>query len=278
MELVAATKMRRAVNQVLETRSYANRAWDVVKDLAERTDPIQHPLLRSRESVKRIAVVIMSSNRGLCGGFNREIVEKSISYIKGAHQRYGEVAVEVILLGKRATEIATKFWYPIVAEFQKADVANGIADISAAARMVIQDFTSGKYDLVTILYTDYFSALKQTPHAWQLLPIQYPDNELGMTKSAEEAKARDTSYEYLFEPSADEVLEQMLYRLIEIQIYQALLETNASEHSARMMSMRNASDAAKDMIEDLTLTFNRARQASITSEIADIAGGKAALE
>lgn len=278
MEMVAATKMRRAVSKVLETRSYSTRAWDMVRDLAQKTDPKYHPLLQRKEKIKRVAAVVMASNRGLCGGFNREVVEQCISYTKGIKEKNQEIEIDVILIGKKATELSTRHGYNVIAEFPKADVATGIQDISAVAKMVVNDFIYNKYDLVTLIYTDFYSALKQTSRARQLLPIEQQDDELGAVRAMEEKKQKLEEHEYLFEPSPDAVLEHMLSRLIEVQIYQALLESNASEHSARMMSMRNASDAAKDMIEDLTLTFNRARQATITAEIADIAGGKAAVE
>ncbi len=277
MELVAATKMRRAVKRVLETRSYASLAWEVIRDLSQTTDPRYHPLLHKRDRVKRIAVVVMASNRGLCGGFNREIVEGAVDYVKKTSAATPDVSIDFILLGKKTIELSTKYGYQVIAEFPKPDVATGINDISAVAKMVVDDFIALKYDLVTLMYTDYYSALRQEARVRQLLPIEPKDGQLGNVKGAE-TSAPAESYEYLFEPSPDAVLEQMLYKLLEMQMYQALLESNASEHSARMMSMRNASDAASDMIEDLTLTFNRARQASITAEIADIAGGKAAVE
>jgi len=160
-------------------------------------------------------------------------------------------------------------------------VAESITEVTALAKLVISDYLSGKYDKVVLAYTDYESAIKQQTRIRKLLPIEQEDDELGHVAekkesgSAGQVSSRD--YEYLFEPSPDMVLDQMLYRLIELQIYQALLESNASEHSARMMAMRNASEAAVDMIDDLTLTFNQARQQAITSELADISAGTAAI-
>lgn len=277
MELVAGTKMRRAVKRVLETRPYATLAWSVVRDLARKTDPGLHPLLQERAQVKGIAAVVMTSNRGLCGGFNRQMVEQTVGFIRRSSSRFSDAQVELYLVGKRSRELSTRYGFRIAAEYEKQDVAKGIQDITPLAKTLVEGFVKGTYDRVVLIYTDYYSALKQTPRIRQLLPLQGEDDELGGVNSAAE-KSEVGEFEYLFEPSPDAVLEYMLYRLFEMQMYQALLESDASEHSARMMAMRNASDAASDMIGDLTLTYNQARQAAITSEIADIAGGKAALE
>lgn len=277
MELVSGTKMRRAVKRVLETRSYATRAWSVVRDLAQKTDPGLHVLLQERPRVKKIAAVVMTSNRGLCGGFNRQMIEQTSGYIRQSSERYQASEVELFLVGKKSRELSSRLGYRVAAEFPKQDVATGIGDITPLAKMLVDGFIQGTYDRVVLIYTDYYSALKQTPSIRQLLPLSAEDDELGSTKHAGQAESAG-EFEYLFEPSPDAVLDYMLYRLIEMQIYQALLESDASEHSARMMAMRNASDAAVDMIDDLTLTYNQARQAAITAEIADIAGGKAAVE
>lgn len=277
MELVAASKMRKATQAVLATRDYSNAAWEIIKDLSAKTDPQHNALLKKRDKIKKIGVVFLVSNRGLCGGFNREIVETVNTYIKEQRQRYSGVDIEVILMGKRGRDIMYKYNQKVIAEFPKSDVVGSIAEVSALAKMVIADYISEKYDKVAVAYTDYQSTLVQKPRIKKLLPVEREDDELGHVSNKSEKQEIQRDYEYLFEPSPDVVLEQMLYRLIELQIYQALLESNASEHSARMMAMRNASDAASDMIDDLTLTFNQARQQAITSELADISAGRAAV-
>ncbi|MBI5037836.1 MAG: ATP synthase F1 subunit gamma [Candidatus Kerfeldbacteria bacterium] len=270
MELVSAAKMRRAVQAVLATRQYARTAWNIVQDLAAKTDPEQHQLLQTREKIQRIGMIMITSNRGLCGGFNRELVETAGNYASAQG-----VPVDVILMGKKGSTIQRQ-GHTIVADFDKLDVAESVRDVQAMARMVITDYLDGKYDKIAIAYTDYQSAIKQTPHIRQLLPIIKEDAELGQTEGAAEIATKQ-DFEYMFEPSPAAVLQAMLYRLTELQVYQALLESNASEHSARMFSMRNASDAATDMIKDLTLTFNQARQQSITSELAEISASRAAI-
>jgi F-type H+-transporting ATPase subunit gamma len=283
MELVSGAKMRRAVRAVLQTRSYANAAWEIVKNLSAKTDPQKHPLLQKRDSVKKVGVILITSNRGLCGSFNREIVEVVADYIKHHKKQNIDIEAEVFLMGNRGKDIMFRYGHEIIAEFKKLDMTTRVSEISPLAKMAIADYISGKYDKIVMAYTDYKSAIVQTPLIRKLLPIDREDNELGYA-GKNDKKTEDSEYktfeenEYIFEPSPDIVLEQMLRRLIELQIYQALLESNASEHSARMLAMRNASDAASDMIGDLTMTFNRARQQIITTELADISAGRAAVE
>jgi F-type H+-transporting ATPase subunit gamma len=281
MEMVSASKMRKAVNAVLATREYSNAAWDLVKDLSAKTDPSHHVLLQKRDDVKNIGVIMFTSNRGLCAGFNREIVEQVAKYLKKYQSDGKEVGADIFLMGKKGREINYRYNYKVVADFEKSDVAENVLEITPLAKMVIADYISGKYDKVVVAYTDYESAVSQKPRIRRLLPIEREDDELGFVsddKPSKEDKEEMKEFEYIFEPSPDAVLEQMLNRLIELQIYQALLESNASEHSARMLAMRNASDAAGDMIDDLTLYFNQARQQAITSELADISAGRAAVE
>ncbi len=278
MELVAAAKMRKAVDAVLATRSYANAAWQIVQDLSARTDPRHSTLLQSRDAVQRIGVILITSNRGLCGGFNREIIEQTVRFCRQQQQIHADCAVDIYLMGKRGQDIWHKYGYKVVAEFEKQDVATSSVEVSALAKMVIADYINGKYDKIVLAYTDYHSAIRQEPRLRQLLPVTGEDEALGQVNNrGESEQAQTDAYEYIFEPSPAVVLEQMLYRLIELQAYQGLLESNASEHSARMMAMRNASDAASDMIDDLTLTYNQARQQAITTELADISAGTAAV-
>ena len=279
MEMVAAAKMRKAVNAVLETRTYANSAWEIVKNLSAKTDSSHHKLLQKNDIKKgKVGLILITSNRGLCGGFNREIIETVAKYMRNHTKEHLEVEAEVFLLGKRGRDIMFRHGHEIIAEFTKFDVATRINEVSPIAKEAIADYISGRYSKVVIAYTDYQSAIKQVPTIKKLLPIDREDNELGYVSKQQKQEEQDMQrdFEYAFEPSPDVVLNQMLNRLIELQIYQALLESNASEHSARMLAMRNASDAAGDMIEDLTLTFNQARQQTITAELADISAGSSA--
>lgn len=292
MEMVAAAKMRKAVDSVLATRDYSNLAWATVLNLAERTDSDKHVLLVNRHKVENVALILIGSNRGLCGGFNLQVVQKAISSIK-KHEKNIKTT-EVISLGSKSRDIIKSAGYDIVADFQKQDLTLNADEVASVASIAIKDFSSGKYDKVFVAFTDFESSLKQTARVKQLLPIESePDEYLGIVGKSDGAGVGTRKqfidekrkrylvkgkyqYEYLFEPSAEKVLEQLLPRLIEVQVYQAVLESEASEHSARMMAMKNASDAAEDMISDLTLSFNQARQAAITQEIAEISSGAAA--
>ncbi|MBU1131327.1 ATP synthase F1 subunit gamma [Patescibacteria group bacterium] len=286
MEMVAAAKMRKATAHVLATRSYATLAWDLVRNLASRTDSKYHPLLETREKIKKIGMVLITSNRGLCGGFNNQIISRVAKFIKQQKEEV-DIEADLVIMGKKGREVMFKRGHTIIAEFVKLDITSAIEEIRPLSLMIINDYLAGKYDKVMIAYTDFISTLVQKPRILELLPIATltEDKYLGQvgtgaTLAEEKNKIfkQAIQFEYLFEPSPDEVLSELLPRLIEMQIYQAILESDASEHSARMVAMRNASDAASEMIADLTLMFNKARQASITAELADISGGRLAME
>lgn len=292
MEMVATAKMRKAVANVLATRTYAGLAWDMLKELVARTDRGKHPLLNRRDQIKRVGMVIITSNRGLCGGFNHQISNRANLYITQHRAQDIEVEADLVAVGKRGRDIMWRHGHTVIAEFTKADITTRMDEVTPIARLIIDDYLSGKYDKVVVAYTDFISAISQKPRIKQLLPIEDEegDLDLGQARSPNqkvqidsrvarnEEQVANYSYEYVFEPSPDEVLEDLLPRLIEVQLYQALLESDASEHSARMLAMHNASDAARDMISALTLAFNQARQSSITAELADITGGRVAVE
>ncbi len=285
MELVSAAKMRRAVANVLATRTYATLAWQLLTELSSRTDSSQHSLLIKRYPVKSLGIILVSSNRGLCAGFNHQLVNKAHQYIIKEQRLEPELTVSLIAIGRRGRDIAWRLGYDITAEFTKPDITTKIEEITPVAKLAITDYLAGKYDRVVIAYTDFISPVNQRPRLKQILPMEEESDEyLGQARATqttpvkEDIKQNRFNYEYKFEPSPEKVLNNLLPRLIEIQIYQALLESDASEHSARMMSMRNASDAAKEMIDSLTLAFNQARQAAITAELADITGGRVAVE
>ncbi len=260
MELVSAAKMRKAVRNTLASRAYAGTAWEIVLRLSEKADRSHHPLFAEREA-KKVAVILVSANRGLCGAFNSNIARKAL----GITKNHG--VIDFLTLGKKARDVIRREGATIGADFEKQDVTTAVAQISALAHTVIDGFTKGVYDRVYVAYTHFVSSLRQEAIVKQLLPIE------GVP-----AETKRTDYEYVFEPDPTHLFNDLLPRLITVQVYQATLESDASEHSARMLAMRNATDAAGDMISDLTLSFNQARQAGITQEIAEISGGKAALE
>jgi F-type H+-transporting ATPase subunit gamma len=291
MEMVAAAKTRKAVESVLKTRAFSNLSWETVVYLAnlslQREEPM-HPLLAKRPKIGRVAVVVITSNRGLCGGYNSALLAKVRDSLK-VHDH----PTDFILLGKKGVALV-KQGYEVAAEFIKEDSVEKIDDIRPLVGMAIDSFLKGKYDRVMVAYTDFVSASKQIPRIKQLLPVQIdqgdqylgvigPDQTIGLTKQMAEAKQASHLtkegfvHDFIFEPSEKEVMDRIVSRLIEMQLFQAVLEANASEHSARMMAMHQATDAADEMVEKLTLYYNKARQAGITAEIAEISAGANAL-
>lgn len=298
MEMVAAAKMRKAVESVLRTRTYANLSWETVIHLAHSINNAStpHPLLAKRKHIKKIAIVLITSNRGLCGGFNTVLINKvreSIAKHRGTDGT--EIETDFILLGRKGAGIYRNYGYHIMADFPKPDIAPEFKEVVPVAGMVVNEFLSGTYDKIMVAYTDFVNASSQVPRVKQLLPIDIdPENEghlgitgqnpkIGLDKEFIEKKEKEHlrygafKYEYVFEPSPKEVLDAMIPRLIQIQLYQALLESNAAEHSARMAAMHKATEAASDMVQELTLFYNKARQATITAEIAEISAGAEAL-
>ena len=274
MELIAAAKMRKAVNAALDTRAYATLAWDLLVKLS-KTEKTQIPLLAVR-LVQKVLMIIITSNRGLCGSFNSNIIKKTAAQLKNG------VATDVIGIGKKGADFAKKMGYNLVAAFTNMTDTPSLDDALPIAKMIIDAYANKSYDKVLVAYTDFKSALLQVANLRQVLPISETDlakmvEGKAPRKATANAGQADRN-EYLFEPNKLDVLQIILPRLVETQIYQSMLESAASEHSARMFAMRNASDAAEDMIDELNLTFNKARQAGITQEIAEIAGGAAALE
>lgn len=291
MEMVAAAKMRRAVEAAVNTRTYATLAWDLLVRLSKSEKAVL-PLLRV-EPVKRLLVVLVTSNRGMCGSFNANIIKKtavqlenpkniSRHRVKNGHIEPSEhIDIDVIGIGKKGAEFAEKTGYNLIASFGDLSDTPTLVDILPVAKMIIDAYQAKTYDKVVVGYTDYRSAISQVAKLRQVLPISEHDLEKMINDIGNKEQETDHGVpldEFLFEPSKRDVLQTILPRLVETQIFQSVLESAASEHSARMLAMRNASDAANEMIDELTLSFNKARQAGITQEIAEIASGAAALE
>lgn len=280
MELVSASKMRKAVASVLGTRPYSTLAWRLVTEIARKTGGSEeetHPLLTARAEVKRTLAVLITSDRGLCGGFNAQILRVAADLVR----RHPEGTVDLITIGKRGEQWARRRGVPIVASFGELTQTPTVVAVRPLARVARDGFLSMKYDEVVVLYTDFVSAIAQKPRSKTLLPLRR-DSELGEVGEPSGQKTPNpqpqTPTEYLFEPNPKVVLDRILPRIFETQLYQAILESLASEHSARMLAMRNATDSATEMIDDLRFTFNQARQAGITQEIAEISSGAAALQ
>lgn len=271
MELVAASKMRRAVAATIASRPYVNLGKEMIQSLTGMTDPGTHPLLQAHPELKKILVILISSDRGLAGAFNAQLLKTALQFIKEETGR--GLNLEYITVGKKGQDAIRRMGGKIVATFLNLANNPRVVDIRPMAELVMREFIEGNYGQVYLIYTDFISSLRQVPRVIKLLPIR--KEELAVEKQGTRNKGQG---EFLFEPDASIVLSAMLPRMVEAALYQAVLESVASEHSARMVAMRSATDSAGEMIDDLTFTFNQARQASITREISEIAAGKAALE
>lgn len=282
MELVSAAKVRKSVNQVLQSRPYSAVIWDLAVNLADKVQKELHPLLQERP-FKRGVVLVISSNRGLCGGFNSQLVQKILkTFSKELSIPHQSVLWDFITFGKRGRDTLRRSGVNIIADFPKSDLTYSVADLEPITKMAIDEYISGKYDRFYVAYTDFISSLRQEPKVKQVLPfIPAPDESLGQIEKSLRQSAsslrQSAQGEYLIEPSPAELLNYLLPQIVRLQVYQAVLESEASEHSARMMAMKNATSAAQDMILDLTMAFNQARQASITQELSEISATRSAL-
>ncbi len=263
MEMVSASKMRRAQQRVTASRPYADRLQGVIADLAalqvDAEDLRQFPLLQQRE-IKNVGVIVITPDKGLTGPLNSNILRRASRYILSE----ANTPVRVIASGKKARDFMLRTKQDLAAEFTNLGDNVSLDDIRPIAQIALDDFISGQVDAVHLVYARFVNTLSQVPEMKQILPIVRPEGE-------------GTYRDYIFEPSPAAVLESLLPRFVEIQIYQAMLEAIASEHSARMVAMRSASDNARDLVSDLTLSYNKARQAQITREVSEIAAGAAAL-
>lgn len=278
MELVSVSKMRRATAQVLASRPYAQESWRILRELVEKVDPKHHPLLFGQREKQKVLLIVMTSDRGMCGAFNSEILKNMDRFIPNICPN---AEVDFVSVGKKGREGIVRRRLNLAAIFDEATLVPTVANVRAVATLAITEFLNGRYDHIFVLYTDFISTITQHAVYHQLLPLT-PDPDLERFESNLKKKAKSEhstrEYEFIFEPNRDEVLTSLLPRLVETQLYQFLLESAASEHAARMVAMKNASDAASDIVGDLTFTYNQLRQASITQEIAEISAGKAVVE
>jgi F-type H+-transporting ATPase subunit gamma len=261
MEMVAASKMRRAQDRVTSGRPYAERLRDVLGDLASlqlgADEMAQFPLLQQRD-VRRTALIVVTPDRGLTGALNSNILRRVSQYIR---TESGSTPPKVIAVGKKGRDFLNRTRQEVVAEFVQLGDRPNLDDIRPIVSVAVEEFLSGEVDAVHLLYPQFVNTLTQRPEVVQILPIERPEGD-----------AREGE-DYIFEPNAKDVLNEILPRYVEVQVYQAVLETVASFYSAQMVAMRNATDNAKELVDDLDLAFNKARQAQITNEVAEISAG-----
>ncbi len=268
MELVSAAKMRKAQASALASRPYAILSSELLRNLAGRADLGSHPLINrafpfgKAPTAQKVLVILISSDRGLAGAFNTNVINKALSVVK----EDGTEKVDFITIGKKGTDALVRMKYNLVATFPSKDKVSSL-EAEPIAVMAMDEFLAFKYEKVFVVYTDFVSTLVQKPNILQLLPFstEFSDNKYQIP---------DT----IFEPSADEIMEVLIQRALKFAIYQAMVEAAASEHSARMVAMRNANEAAGELLDELSLSYNQARQAGITRELSEISAAKLAME
>lgn len=290
MELVAASKMKRAISKAMSSRLYANYSWNLLTSLSERLDEVNSPFFSENKKVEKSLFVLITSNGGLCGAYNSQVIKKLISSVKGIDIKN----FDILTVGKKGDNAMRRIGSNIIASFLEIPDNSALSDLMPLSKMIIDEYKSAKYHTVYIAYTDFVSALTQKAHIKQILPIKKEDvkeliDELGEAKSSGTGSP-DASVEafrektnkinkapYIFEGDMNTIVESLAEKLVRMQIYHMILESSASEQSSRMMAMKNASEAAGEMIDNLTLSLNKARQAGITQEISEISAGMASV-
>ena len=271
LQAVSASKVRKSIQALMNSRPYATKAWQVLTHIALQPGrETLHPLLTKRDQINNTLVVLITGDRGLAGAYNTNIVRFALQRFAGS-----PVPVKYVTVGRKGRDLMIRRRQTILAEFSNLPAAPSFADVSAIGRIVVDDFLSGKADEVYLVYTDFINLVRQTPAVKKLLPL-----EVG----AEQDRVLDTSSAqsrlaavYLYEPGQEEILDEIIPRFTALQVYQAVMESLASEHASRMVAMKNATDSATSLAGALQLEYNKARQQAITSEILDIAGGAEAL-
>jgi len=284
MELVAASKMRRAVQNAQKLRRYAFTAWRILEKLAN-VHPDLHPYLKEQEP-RKILAIVFTPDRGLCGNLNAQLLRTTTQYVNGLKDLKTFESLDFIVVGKKGQQFLPRMKQKVIAAFPSPGSYPVFKDILPIARMATESFLAGTYDHVVLIYTDFISAIAQEATVKVLLPFSRTGLKemLGSLlprrykRETEKGLSTEDVHEYIFEPSQDEILKTILPQLTELQVYQAILEAGASEQSARMVAMRNASDSASDIISDLGIMYNQTRQANITAELSELTAAKAALE
>jgi F-type H+-transporting ATPase subunit gamma len=264
LEMVSASKIRKSQDLMAETRPYAKMIRRVMGHLSKARPEYQHPFTVKRDEVKKVGYIVISTDRGLCGGLNTNLFKVILGSISEWQGKGAEVSL--VTLGKKASAFFKNVNVEIAAHASDLGEKPQIEDLIGSIKVMLDAYREEKLDLVYVVYNSFVNTMSQTPVLEQLLPLPETDDD----------EVRDI-WDYIYEPDAVSLLDTVLTRYIEAAVYHAVLENLASEHAARMIAMKNATDNAGDLIDELTLVFNKARQAAITQEISEIVGGAAAV-
>jgi F-type H+-transporting ATPase subunit gamma len=271
LEAVSASKVRQAQQALFASRPYATKAWEVLQHLSRQPgrDYI-HPLLFQRLVDDEILVVLITGDRGLAGAYNTNIVRFALEKF-----RESSVPVKYVVVGRKGRDMLARRGQDILAEFSDLPAAPTFSDVSTIGRLAVQEYLEDRVDQVFLIYTDYVNLLKQIPVVKKLLPLEVEDRPESLEPWEQQRSTVEPTY--IYEPSEERLIDQIVPRLTELQVYEAIQESLASEHAARMVAMRSATENANELVAALRLAYNKARQRIITREILDIVGGAEAL-
>jgi len=265
LEMVSASKIKKAEQQMSRSRPYSRMVRQVAGHIAKANPEYVHPFMQVREKVSRVGIIQISTDRGLCGGLNTNLFKKVLGEMKTLDQDQG-VEIDMVTIGQKGNQFFKRLGANIVAQITHLGDKPQLADVIGVVKVMLDNYRDGKVDRVYLAFNDFVNMMNQTPVFSQLLPLPPVEDE-----------AMKDNWDYLYEPSAKEVLDDVLTRYIEVLVYQGVIENLASEHAARMVAMKAASDNADDFISELTLVYNKARQAAITQELSEIVSGAAAV-
>lgn len=264
MEMVAASKMRKAQNRMALGKPYATRIRSVIGHIANASSEYRHTYLVERETVKRVGFIVVSTDRGLCGGLNINLFKTALRAMKSWHDQ--GVESEICAIGNKAISFFNSYGGKVVAAIRNLGDTPSTADLIGSVKVMLESFADGNVDKVFLVSNDFVNTMTQQPQVRQLLPL-LADNDQKLKHP----------WDYIYEPEAGELLEGLLTRYIESQVYQGVIENVACEQAARMVAMKAATDNAGELIGDLQLVYNKARQTAITQELSEIVGGAAAI-
>jgi F-type H+-transporting ATPase subunit gamma len=266
MEMVAASKMRKAQERMRAARPYADRIRNIAAHLSQANPEYKHPFLTKRDSLKAVGIVVVTTDKGLCGGLNTNVLRSVTN--KYREWQDAKVSISATAIGNKGFGFLNRVGAKVVSHVTQLGDTPHLERLIGAVKVQLDAFAKGEIDAVFLAYTRFVNTMKQETIVEQLLPLTA--DKLGTA-------SRDYAWDYIYEPDAQAVLDDLLLRYVESLIYQAVAENMASEHSARMVAMKSASDNAKEVIADLQLTYNKARQAAITKELSEIVSGAAAV-
>ncbi len=265
MQMVAASKMRKTQERMRASKPYANKIYDVVKHIARANSEYHHPFMSVRE-IKRIGLIVVTSDRGLCGGLNANLLRETLSTMQPWHKEGKEI--DLCVIGRKGQAFFRRVGGRVIASVDQLGDTPGVQDLIGSVKVMLDAFYQGEIDALHIVSNEFVNTMIQKPTVKQLLPLPIAE---------EDSKSMGHYWDYIYEPDAKELLDELLERYMELQVYQAVVENIACEQAAKMIAMQSATDNAGDLIKEFQLAYNKARQAAITQELAEIVGGADAI-